>query len=286
VCPNVTRTPLVTVVVVLVVAAGVAVVLAATTALLLAVGSVAVDIPLAEPAPLDDSDGGSGTGEPPEERRVPGVAADGTVNISTVFAAHRDTLSANGYVAVTNVTVRDEGAILATTNRTVRSAPNGSTVLVDQRLVRGGEAERTTAWANESRTVTRRTDGRDVSVESGSRVPTEQVPPLSGVFRDAFAQRAGNFTVVNETVEGDRRVVTAVAPLERDGGPGTDPLRMRIDDRGVIRSVDATRPPEDGGGTVRIRYRLVELGVEEVQRPAWVTDANATGDADPTPEPA
>ncbi|RXK46642.1 hypothetical protein [Halorientalis pallida] len=269
------RTPLVTVGIVVCVAFGVAVVLTAGTALVAAAGHIAGDIALDSAPPAEPSDSVADTGN----ASVPGVAENGTANISGVLESHRSALSSRGYVAVTNATRQTDGSVVAARNLSFRVSPNGSQLLVVERsLDTQGETRRAAVWANDSHRVTRQSTPGDDTFTVTGRVPVTPVPPTTEPFTAAFSRVDGEFVVTDSKTVDGHRVVTLAAPLERstdgDGEAGT--LNLRVDDRGIVRNATVTRPTADG--TERMTYRLVELGVDDVPRPAWTGNVSATTD--------
>jgi hypothetical protein len=269
----VSRTPVVTVGIVVLVAFAVAVVLTAGTALVAAAGHIAGDIA------IESSTAGEQSDAPAANATVPGVTANGTANISVVLESHRSTLSDRGYVAVTNTTRRANGSVTAARNQTYRATANGSALLVVEGETDGeGTTSRRTLWANDSYRFTREATAGTDSYDVAGRVPVTPVPPTTDPFATAFSRVDGEFVVTDAETDGDHRIVTLAAPLERTAGRNGDPgtLTLRVDDRGVVRNATATRPTADG--TERMTYRLRSLGVERVPEPAW-TDrvrANAT----------
>jgi hypothetical protein len=266
----VSRSPLVTVGIVVSVAFGVAVVLTAGTALVAAAGHIAGDIALDSGPPADPSDDFADTGN----TSVPGLSANGTANISTVLESHRSALSNRGYVAVTNATQRADGSVVSARNRTFRATPNGSHFLVVERGTDDqGATSGATVWANDSYRFTRQATAETEQYAVTGRVPGTPIPPTTESFAAAFSRADGEFVVTDsETVDG-HRVVTFAAPLERsadrNGNPGT--LTLLVDDQGVVWNATATRPTADG--TERVTYRLVDLGVESVPEPDWLSEA-------------
>lgn len=284
------RTPLVTVGIVVCVAFGVAVVLTAGTALVAAAGHIAGDIAL-DSGPLDDSPDGPATAG---NATVPGVSENGTANISAVLQSHRNTLSSQGYVAVTNATDRRNGTIAVAQNRTYRATPNGSHLLVvEHETDAQGSTREVAVWANDSHRLTRQSTDDDEAYGISGRVPVTPVPPTTDPFVTAFSRVDGEFVVTDAATVDGHRVVTLAAPLQRsaDGDAGGT-LTLRVDDRGVVRRATATHHAADG--TQRMTYRLVSLGVDDVPKPGWAgrvsanpttpDDASAANRSAPGPE--
>jgi hypothetical protein len=223
-----------------------------------------------------------GETEPPfsAERLPPGVATDGSVDVSRLAAAHAEALAGASFALDLNLT------------RTV--AVNGSTrrVAASQRTLTDGDGEfllrfenpqvgiGQTTWGNDSTAVSRVTAQGSTSYRPADPALVRENLSARPFVDQFLAAGAYSVAVAGE----DRVLLTADAPrtdaADRIGGSvsAVDAYEGRavVDRQGRIRhlSVNADVSLANGGSaTLDVSIGLSGLGSTDVERPEWVAEA-------------
>jgi hypothetical protein len=246
----------------------------AVVILLVVVGAAAVLATIGVP---DLPFGPDGDGE----RLAPGVYENETVNVTRLLEAHRTQLRTSGFSATTAVTSRTNGSVTVSSGQRVTASPNLTLVRVRQNrsTVDGGNVS-AQVYSNETTTLVRQVVDGNESYQVRERTRGRTVPPISRATLTVLGQASGNFTVANVTETETGRRITLTADLSSGGSP-TDArtqVTMVVDGQGVIHTLTVQSGRDGGAQTIASTYRLRELGVESVARPAWASEvpANAT----------
>ncbi|WP_136715233.1 hypothetical protein [Halorientalis salina] len=215
------------------------------------------------------------------ERLAPGVYENETVNVTRLLEAHQTQLRTSGFSAVTAVTSRTNGSVTVSSGQRVRASPNLTQVRVRQnRSTADGENVTAQVYSNETTTLVRQVVDGNESYQVRERTRGRTVPPISRATLTVLGQASGNFTVANVTeTDGERRItLTADLPSGSSPSDARTQVSMVVDSQGVIHTLTVQSGREGGAQTIESAYRLRELGVESVDRPAWVSElpANAT----------
>ena len=230
--------------------------------------------------PFGQGDPGAAQGQ-----LAPGVYANDSVNITQLLVAHRSQLRTEGFLTETTVTSRANGSVVVTSGQQVRATSNLTEVLVEQyRSTADGRNVSADVYVNETKTLVRMVVGGNESYQVRERVQSQSVPPISRATLTVFGEAAGNFTVENVTGSDAQRRITITTTLGGTNGtaPQTD-VTMIVDEQGVIHSLTLVSGQQGSGQVVETRYELQQLGVESVQRPAWIDEVPSNATVEPSP---
>jgi len=232
---------------------------------------------------------------------APGLSTEGVFDAEALAAAHRASLTGNGFALARNRTVvRPNGS---TGTGTLNAVGIRATVAPEVEAYRFTRVERSSrewpiarayaligVWYAEPLVRNRFVDetrfvrywGQDRAASGG---PVRDPTRSESVEEDlaAVALRV----VGNETVDGTRvyrlrgsRLVDpeglVFPPLLSE--PRNASMVARIDERGVVRAYTLTFDATFGGDRVRVRrtHRVSEVGTATVERPGWLAEANAS----------
>lgn len=224
------------------------------------------------------------------ERLAPGVTSEGVTDASALTSAHIDAIERDGFRSFSrvNYTGQQYGEGPFADNRTRFVAATSGLAVVRyrtrSRIQSDGEMRhsRYDDWRNESVSVSRQTciDTENVVYERHTVNETDGISwtsthdlPIAGFLRNA------DYEVTNVSQTENRTLVTLEADsLNRSAETLATEIdaRVVVDDAGRIHELSVTRQwPIDSGdmaGTTavhRVHYELREIGVEDIQRPAW-----------------
>lgn len=219
--------------------------------------------------------GNSGSNDGPP----PGISDDGLVNGTELIQAHTASLAETGFAhdARVNATVvRRDQLTRVQRNQTTTVTAAGP---YRRSLVNADTGFRVDVWANETTQVYRSQVGDRTAYRTGDPEPIEN---LTGRF---FLRPyvGGPFTVESVDERQGRNEYTLVsdAPPTQPAFPPewTDirnyQARLVVDTDGRIRhlSVTADYTINDQDARLDIKYELTRVGVDSVDRPAWVDEA-------------
>lgn len=214
--------------------------------------------------------------------RPPGVAADGSVNVTRLVAAHDSALTGEAFTVEVNLT------------RTLTRNGTTQQIVGVQRSKSNGEGEfltsfrqqaefdiRQTTWGNESVAVARANASGQIRYQ---RADPDRIRDnlTAGVFAEQFLS-AGQFTLDSTESDGERFVLTATATSEdlseRLGRQVTTVEnyqgRVVVDRRGRIREFQVTFDvtlTSGAEGEIEVRMDLSGVGSTTVERPEWVSE--------------
>ncbi len=225
----------------------------------------------------------SGDTEPPfdAERLPPGVATDGSVNVTRLGFAHEDALSGSAFTVRLNLTRAI--TVNGTTQQSVATQvarTDGSGEFVSAFSQEGRFTLAQTTWGNESVAVARvnasgsvRFQRADPDVVRGNITARRFVDQFMGL---------GNYTVA---VAGEDRVVLtteepAAGVADELGDQVTDVAsytgRVVVDRQGRVRSMEASIVAElanGGRADIALQMGVGDIGETTVERPEWVPEA-------------
>lgn len=224
------------------------------------------------------------------EPLAPGVTAAGVENASALVDAHVAALNASGYATRVRVAVavrfgESNGTFGSETDTAVRATPGMATASRRMTHVeRDGSHARTSThetWSNGTVGLLRVAQGDRTAYERldpagpGGTAERRQRLAHAVTLQDFLAR--GDYEVAATTMASDSTRLTLVAegPAD-DAGNVTDfSATAVVDGDGRIHRLNATAtgPAGDHEQTTTVEYRLVEVGVERVERPAWVDEA-------------
>lgn len=220
------------------------------------------------------------------ERLAPGVTRAGVVNASALVDAHVSSLDTSGYehrMQVATETRISEGNETVTSNltRRVRATPGLSAFHLRSVHVEsdGNASQRTVRddWSNGTVRLLRAETGNRTAYErldpAGPGGSAEREVRLTGRLVLSDVLRRGDFRVETDSTRNGATRITLVA----DSAPNATEFSATavVDGDSRIRRLNATMTLRTAGSrqTRTVEYRLVEVGVEQVERPAWMDEA-------------
>lgn len=251
--------------------------------------------------PTDDEADGEG-----QLAGVPEAAVEnGSLNLTALYGIHSDVLRSEGYRTTENVTVEMNGTIshtmnvsetatganrsLSVTNATMLGRTSQISVWTDddERFVRMERAGNVTY--REMPTRDRPMPGygpqlgsNDTAQPPGPMAPAGHGPmaghDVPGRVLVALENATGEFTVAEEPLaeaDTEPETVTLTAPIEMERGryDASGNVTLAVDDRGVVRAVNATVEAPSRDATMSYRLAVEEVGVTTVDEPDWLSEA-------------
>lgn len=221
----------------------------------------------------------------------PGIAGGRLRNATVLAAAHAETLTWTGFVAVQRNDVRTHNADPSNaTYRTVTTAASGLAVFHRREGRTNGSARWPTyeRWANASAAVRRVVDDGDVGYDPAPL--TRDAGTLTGATAIASHLQRGRYAV-NGTTRVNGTTLLVLTADEYVPKPGerieADELgyrgRVLVDADGVVHRVNVTvrRVERNKWGTHVVErtfsYRLADAGGVRVPRPDWLAAASEDG---------
>lgn len=220
------------------------------------------------------------------ERLALGVTRSGVVNASRLVDAHVAALDASGYehrvrLAMATRMSKTNETFTSNLTRRVRATPGRDAYRLRSVRVEGDDdARRETVRAEWSNGTVRL-----LRVESGNRTVYERLDPVGpgGAF-EREVRLTGRLLLRNALRRGGYRVESVAdrngstrVTLVADSAPNATAFSATVvvDGDGLVRRLNATMTMRtaDSRQTRTLRYRLVRLGVERVERPAWADEA-------------
>ncbi len=233
---------------------------------------------------------------------------NGSVNLTALYETHSEELRSEGYRATENGTLETNGTMthsmnvssaatagnrsLVVTNTTIFNQTRQTAVWTDDderfvRMVRDGNVTYLTmptrnasAAGNGSQqgpngTAQPMQPGGMAGAGHGAMGPGQDVP---GSVLLALENATGEFTVAEEPLpEADTGpdTVTLTAPLEMEGPSidATGNVTLAVDDRGVVRAVNATGEVPARNATMSYRLTVEQVGVTSIDEPDWLSEA-------------
>ncbi|WP_435334596.1 hypothetical protein [Haloarchaeobius sp. TZWWS8] len=229
----------------------------------------------------DDTASGPTEVDPADADLPPGVTESGLEDPEALVAAHKETLNREGFV------LRGHHVFTASSNRdseekreyknesiNVTVAPGGTPLLIETRFHDDSAVTSGQIWANESTNFGRLVHGNNSTVVGSKGEPNLkwiQKPTKAPVYELYLTLGNPNYTI-EKVVERDGHTFTTLVANEtvevgEDGDTRNHTARFVVDERGIVH--EAVIDHENGPDTGHLEYRIVELGPEPPEAPAW-----------------
>lgn len=224
----------------------------------------------------------------PTGQVAPGVTGEGVENATALLAAHATILRERGFEVAYEWRSETAGESRVLDRRLV-ATPGLRRFRSEATVTIAGEESVQRSWLDESTT---RMLNR-IETGDGTEYRTPPVGPVGSEQRASYVSWAAEahrladllqnaeFTVARTNESGDRRYVLVADDLPPTDSFGEREVELVVDAGGVVRRLEASGSLPDGG-SFSYTYRVVRLGVETVERPAWVANAPEPVDARPT----